>query len=157
MYSININLVIHFYIDTSGFTTSIVIIQFQELIIVDLPNTKVVKVPIIYNLFTFTTTRRKYLTYKRELYTIVTFITKYNYLYKYPYHPTIVYTDYKLLIYFLLSNLYKGIYEHQANQLRRLNISIIYVPGHRNKIANALLRTLFKSLDYSKDVITRDI
>ena len=83
--------------------------------VIDSPDTKVIKVPIIYDSFIFTITRCKYPTYKRELYTIVTFITKYNYLYKHPYHPTVVYINYKLLTYFLLSDLYKGIYGYWAD------------------------------------------
>ena len=60
--------------------------------------------PILYDLVIFTLTRRKYPSYKRELYAIVVFTTKYNYLIKYPYYPTTIYIDYKPLTYFFVSN-----------------------------------------------------
>lgn len=107
------------------------------------------KVPIIYNFFSFTSTRRKYPIYKRELYIIVEFAKKYDYLYKYPYHIATVHTNYKPLIYFLALDSHEDIYNHWANQLRRLNLEIKYIPDHRNKVADILSRTLFDS-DYSE-------
>lgn len=38
---------------------------------------------------------------------------------------------------------HEGIYGHWADQLRRLNVEITYIPGPRNKVADALSRTLF--------------
>ena len=70
------------------------------------------KVLIIYNSFIFASIRRKYFTYKRELYSLVTFVTKYDYLYKHLYLSIVVYTNYKSLIYFLSLDLYKEIYNH---------------------------------------------
>jgi len=35
--------------------------------------------------------------------------------------------------------------------LRRLNILIKYILGYRNKVANSLLRTLFRLLDYTNN------
>lgn len=40
------------------------------------------------------------------------FIIKYNYLYKHFYYLVIIYTNYKLFIYFLDSNLYESIYNY---------------------------------------------
>ena len=40
------------------------------------------------------------------------FVIKYNYLYKHSYFSIIIYIDYKSLIYFLSSNLYKRIYDY---------------------------------------------
>lgn len=74
-----------------------------------------IEVLIIYNFFLFTSTQRKYSIYKRELYIIMKFIKKYDYLCKYPYHTTIIHIDYKSLIYFLASNVHEDIYNHWAN------------------------------------------
>ena len=35
--------------------------------------------------------------------------------------------------------------------LHRLNVSIVYIPGRRNKVADGFSRTLFDS-DYSNDI-----
>ena len=77
------------------------------------------------------------------------FAKKYNYLYKYLYYITIIYTNYKLLTYFLTLNLYKNIYKYQADQLRRLNLKIKYIFDYRNKVADTLSYTLF-DINYSK-------
>lgn len=58
-------------------------------------------------------------------------------------HPAIIHTDHKPLVHFLKSDLHEGIYGHRADQLRRLNIEIKYIPGPRNKVADGLSRTLF--------------
>ena len=60
----------------------------------------------------FTFIRRNYPIFKRELYIIMKFIKKYNYLYKYLYYIFIIYIDYKSLIYFLKFDIYKGIYNY---------------------------------------------
>ena len=117
----------------------------------DSPATKAVEVPIAYDSFTFASTRRKYPTYKRELYAVVTFVNKYDYLCKHPYYPAVVHTDHKPLTYFLSSDLHEGIYGHWADQLRRLNVTIKYIPGHRNKVADGLSRTLFQDPECSED------
>ena len=62
---------------------------------------KVIKISVLYNSFTFIATRRKFPIYKKELYAIVVFITKYDYLYKYPYLLVTIYTDYRPLTQFL--------------------------------------------------------
>ena len=145
MHGIDLNLVVHFYTDASGFGAGLAITQFQKPDTVDTSGTKDVEVPIVYNSFLLAPTRRKYPIYKRELYAIVTFVTKYDYLCKHPYLPAVVHTDHKPLVHFLTSDLHEGIYGHWADKLRRLNINIVYIPGHRNKIADALSRTIFDS------------
>ena len=67
---------------------------------------------IIYDLFTFVLICHKYFIYKRELYIIIKFIKKYDYLYKHFYYIIIIYIDYKSFTYFLSFNIYKEIYEH---------------------------------------------
>lgn len=124
MHGLDLRLSIHFYIDASEFEAGLAITQFQDLESVDTTNIKNAKVSIVYDSFIFVTTRRKYLTYKRKLYALMTFVTKYNYLCKHLYLPAVIHINYKSLTYFLSSDLYKGIYDHWADQLRRLNMSI---------------------------------
>jgi hypothetical protein len=157
MHGIDLRLPVHFYTDASGFAGGLVITQFQDPIMADLPAIKAVEVPILYDSFTFAGTRRKYPTYKRELYAMVFFLTKYDYLYKHPYNPAVVHTDYKPLTHFLSSDLHEGIYGHWADQLRRLNITIKYIPGHRNKVADGLSRTLFRDPECSEDSVTQNM
>ena len=42
---------------------------------------------------------------------------------------------------------HERIYGHWADQLQRLNIKIVYIPGPRNKVADGLSRTIFQSED----------
>ena len=112
----------YFYTDASGFTAGLVITQFQDEVSADSKSSKDVEVSILYDLFAFTFTRRKYPTYKRELYAIVSFATKYDYLCKHSFVSTIIHTDHKPLTHFLTSDAYENIYGHWADRLRRLNI-----------------------------------
>ena len=165
MHGIDMNLVVHFYTDASGFALGCAVTQFQPASWVDViapqaesPTTqaltipprksiaaKDVEVPILYDSFPLSVTQRKYPTYKRELCAIATFCKKYDYLCKHPYKPAIVHRDHKPLTHFLSSDLHEGVYGHWADQLRRLNISIQYIPGPRNKAADGLSRTIFDS------------
>ena len=156
MYGINLSLPVHFYTDASGYAAGLAVTQFQDPTTADVPtatSTKEVsvKVPVIYDSFSFNDTQRKYPTYKRELCALVKFVTKYDYLCKHPFIPAVVHIDYKPLTHFLKSDLHEGIYDYWADQLRRLNLSIQYIPGYRNKVADALSRTLFHSSDCCKD------
>ena len=153
MHGIDVQLPVHFYTDASGFAGGLVITQFQTPAQADsyARNGEAVEVPIIYDSFTFSSTRRRYPTYKRELYAMVYFLNKYDYLCKHPYIPAVVHTDHKPITHFLSSDLHEGIYGHWADQLRRLNITIKYIPGHRNKVADGLSRTLFQDVDCSED------
>ena len=143
MHGIDCNRAVHFYTDASGFAGGLAVTWFQAPQDVDTHGTIPVEVPIVYDSFTFARTRRGYHTYKRELYVIVEFVRKYDYLCKYLNHATVVHTDRKLLTYFMGADSYEGIYRHWANQPRRLNVKITYIPGPRNKVADALSRTLF--------------
>ena len=58
-----------------------------------------------------------------------------------------MFTDHKPLTHFLGSDLHEGVYGNWADQLRRLNIKIKYLPGPRNKVADGLSRTLFQDAD----------
>ena len=75
-------------------------------------NIKAMKVSVIYNLFTFAFIKRKYLIYKKELYVIMMFIIKYDYLCKHSYFSIIIYINYKSLIHFLSSDFYEEIYDY---------------------------------------------
>ena len=80
--------IFHFYIDASEFAAGLIITQFQPFTLINTNVSKVfkdVKMPFLYDSFTFNSTQRKYPIYKRELYVIITFCRKYNYLYKHPY------------------------------------------------------------------------
>ena len=143
MHGIDLTKPVHFYTDASGFAGGIAITQYQDPRTVETYGNALVEVPIIYDSFTFTPTRRRYPTYKRELYVLVEFARKYSYLCKNPHQTTIIHTDHKPLIYFLKSDSHEEIYGNWADQLRRLNIEIRYISGARNKVADALSRTLF--------------
>ena len=112
MHNINLRFFIHFYINVFEFEVDFAITQFRDFKIIDVMSIKVMKISIIYNSFTFAFIKRKYFIYKRELYIIMMFVIKYNYLCKHLYFSTIIYIDYKSLIHFLSSNLYKRIYDH---------------------------------------------
>ena len=73
---------------------------------------KSVKVLIIYNALTFSTTERKYQTYKWKLCAMIRFTIKFQYLLQNSDYSGIIYTDYKLLVYFLKLSLHNSIYEH---------------------------------------------
>ena len=145
MHDINLCLMIHFYIDVSDFAAELTIIQFQSVDTVNITviNNKTIEISIFYDSFALSSIRRKYPIYKRELYDIVTFVTKYDYLCKHFFLPTVIHTNHRSLVHFLKNDLHENIYGHWANQLRRLNIIIQYIFGHRNKIVDALSRILF--------------
>ena len=157
VHGIDLSITIHFYTDASGFGAGCAVTQFHPANQADLTQAdsgalreslkkapKDVEVPVLYDSFTFTPTQRRYPTYKRELFAIITFCSKkYDYLCKHPYKPAVVHTDHKPLTHFLTSDLHEGVYGHWADQLRRLNLTIQYIPGHRNKVADGLSRTLF--------------
>lgn len=125
IYEINLKLEIHIYIDASEFVADYVITQFRSVKIINVEDSsKDAKVSLLYNLFIFSTSQRKYSTYKRKLCVIVTFCRKYDYVYKYSFKLTVVYINYKSLTHFLRSDLHKDIYRNWADHLRRLNIFI---------------------------------
>jgi hypothetical protein len=138
MHEINLNDEIHFYTNSSAYAANMTITQFRSDHI-----EKIVKMLIMYDSFFLLFSRRKYFTYKKKLYAMITFVTKYDYLCKHFYKSAIIHIDHRSLIHFLKSNAHEDIYDHWANQLRRLNIVIKYISELRNKVANALFRILF--------------
>ena len=112
MRGINFRLPVHFYTDASGYETGLAIIQFHVSVNVNISGNDPVEISVVYDSFILPPTRRKYPTYKRELYVIVTFINKYDYFCKHSYIPTIIHTDHRPIIHFLESDLHEGIYEH---------------------------------------------
>ncbi len=151
MCNINLSLLVYFYTNASNFAASLVITQLQKLFNVNIKNNKLVKVFILYNFFSWFVLQRKYSVYKKELCAIITFVKKYDYLCKYLYISVIVHTDHKSLTYFLKFNLHEKIYKHWVDKLHWLNVFIVYISDHWNKVADELSRTLFNSNDYLND------
>lgn len=113
MYGYDPVLPVHLYTDASGFAGGLVITQFRPI-----KSKKELKVPIVYDSFTFFSTQRKYATYKRELCALIRFVVKYDYLCKHPLHTTVIHTNHKPLMHFLKSDTLEGIYGHWADRLR---------------------------------------
>ncbi|KAI1000467.1 hypothetical protein K3495_g7728 [Podosphaera aphanis] len=80
--------------------------------------------------------------YKKELCAIVEFARKYEHMLRSP-SPSVILTDHKPLIYFLVSSMLDGIYARWASELRCLGVEIVWIPGSRNVVADALSRTVF--------------
>ncbi|XDG01516.1 hypothetical protein ABKA04_001131 [Annulohypoxylon sp. FPYF3050] len=106
--------------------------------------------PILYDSFLFVKTQRNYGTYKRELCTIVEFSRRHERYLRSPI-PSIIYTDHKPLTFFLVSPNVEGIYARWADELKSLNILIVYVPGEKNQVADALSRTIFRAENCEDD------
>ncbi|KAK6585464.1 hypothetical protein PZA11_002191 [Diplocarpon coronariae] len=109
-----------------------------------------IEVAILYDAFTFTKSQRNYGTYKRELCAIVEFSRKFDYMFRGPATAT-VFTDHQPLTYFLKSSNIEGIYARWASELRQLNLEIRWIPGSRNKVADALSRTIFPDPEGNSD------
>lgn len=60
---------------------------------------------------------------------------------------SVIFTDHKPLTFFLDSPNVKGIYARWAGELQLLNVKLAYIEGKRNKVADALSRTVFASDD----------
>ena len=69
-----------------------------------------VEVPIAYVPFAFSATWKLHATYKKELYTIVKFVSKYEYSSKHSFNTSVVPTDHRHLIYFSKSDTHEGIH-----------------------------------------------
>lgn len=108
-----------------------------------------VEYPILFDSMTFTKTQRNYGTYKRELLTMVEYARKYHYHFQHQEKSTF-FTDHKPLVYFLKSTRTDGIYARWAQELRELNIEIVHIPGKRNRVSDALSRTVFPD-DFGQD------
>ena len=146
VHGLDLTAVCHFYTDASLHGAGLCITQFrtpEEAF--SSGGKQLVEVPITYDSFAFSATQKLYPTYKKELCAVVKFSIKYDYLCKHPYNTSIIHTDHRPLVHFLKSDSHEGIYGHWADQLRRLNIDIQYIPGPRNKVADGLSRTLFQT------------
>ena len=148
MNEIDLTLIFHFYCDAFEYAAELTIIQIQMK---HLKNSKLTieddfeKVSIVYDSFAFNKTQRKYSIYKKKLCVIVKFAVKYDYLCKHSNNTTIIHIDHRSLTHFLFSNSHEEIYDHWANQLRRLNVIIFYISKFRNKVADELFRILFRA------------
>ena len=112
MHDIDFNLIIHFYINVNEYEADLIITQYQHSVNVNTTNNKNVKMFIFYDNFSLSASRRWYFIYKRELYAIVIFVIKYDYLCKHFYRSVIVHINHRFLIYFFNSNVYESLYEH---------------------------------------------
>ena len=150
MNEINLTLIFHFYCDAFEYAAELTITQIQMK---HLKNSKLTtendfeEVSIVYDSFVFNKTQRKYSIYKKKLCVIVKFAVKYDYLCKHLNNITIIHIDHRSLTHFLFSNSHEEIYNHWANQLRRLNVIIFYISRLRNKVADELFRILFRAED----------
>ncbi|KAI0995068.1 hypothetical protein K3495_g13114 [Podosphaera aphanis] len=108
--------------------------------------------PILFDSFLLNKTERNYGTYKSELFGIVSFCRKFSWMFM-SHEASTIFTDHKPLIYFMDSHLIHGIYSRWAEELNLLNVRIEYIPGERNRIADALSRTIFRNEDCSIDEI----
>ena len=140
MHGVDFSKPFHFYTDASGFGDELVVTQHQSI----LDDKKTIEASILYDAFSLSRTQRIYSTYKKELCVLVKFATKYDYMCKHSYNIITIHTDHRPLTRFLKSDLHEGIYGHWADQLRRLNIDIRYIPGPRNKVVDGLFRTIFQ-------------
>ena len=147
IHGLDIKSVCHIYTDASLHGAGMCITQFRrpEEAFCNSSGSQLIEVPITYDSFAFSATQKLYPTYKKELCAVVKFCVKYDYLCKHPYNTSIVHTDHRPLVHFLKSDLHEGIYGHWADNLRRLNVEIKYIPGPRNKVADGLSRTLFQT------------
>jgi RNase H-like domain found in reverse transcriptase len=139
MHGIDWSITVHFFTDASKFYAGLIIVQYQVIT----PSGKPVAVPILFDSFPFTMAERKYPTYKRELCSLVRFASKYDYFLRDPHRPGVIHTDHKPLTSFLKSDCHDGIYSTWAARLSPLCVSIEYIPGSRNRVADGLSRTIF--------------
>lgn len=113
-------------------------------------------VPIAFDAFTLSKTEVRYSTYKKELFAIVKSLRKYGHYFRDANRPGIVHTDHKPLVFFLDSEDHEGIYARWVFEVRQLNLTIHYIQGERNKIADGLSRTLFHHPECDSDPFVRE-
>jgi hypothetical protein len=101
-YSIDFSCPVCLYLDTSNYTGGCCITQLRpDLLPLDGQSSeKLIEVPILFDLFVFSSTQYNYRTYKKELCTIVEFCCKYYY-YFFSKEVLIIFIDHKPLTYFL--------------------------------------------------------
>ena len=133
------------FVDASLFKTDCYIYQKQNEEII----------PLFYDFFTFTPTKRNYDIYKRELRFIMVFTKKYTHIFQYS-QTSIIHTDHKPLVGFLNNNTHEDIFARWAIQLRSLNVKIQHVQGTKNTAADGLFRTIFNA-DYTSTELTKTL
>ena len=141
MHGWDFRLAVDMYTDASLYAAGCMITQRQNR----------VQVPILFDSFTFTKPQRNYGVYKRELLAIVEFSRKHEHMLRGPETNT-VHTDHKPITFFLQCSHLEGIYARWACELRDLNIDIVYIPGEKNKAADALSRTIFLDEECNDDL-----
>jgi hypothetical protein len=124
-YGVDFSRPVCLYSDASNYTGSCCITQlYPDLLPLDSQSSeRLIKVPILFDSFVFSSTQYNYSTYKKELYTIVEFCHKY-YHYFFSKEVSIIFTDHKPLTYFLDSSQLEGIYTRWASELSALYVSI---------------------------------
>lgn len=70
MFGVDYSKAMHMFTDASGFAAGLLLGQYVVNVLL----------PILYNSFTFSPAERRYGTYKRELFSIVQFAQKYDYM-----------------------------------------------------------------------------
>src|SRR5438034_8541519 len=104
MHDIDLILNFHFYTDASKFSANFCIIQFQNQDKFQSQNqdefqnqdkNKSMKISILFDSFMFTSTKQKYLTYKRKLCAMIQFCIKYAYMLKSSALFRIIYMNHK--------------------------------------------------------------
>ena len=152
MHDIDWILNFYFYTDISKFDADFCITQFQNQ-----DKNKSVKIFILFDSFMFTSTEQKYFTYKKELCAMIQFYIKYVYMLKSSALSEIIYTDYKFLIWFLMSDLHDSIYSHWTAKMRKLSLEIKHISEFKNKMMNELSRTLFDNLDCHMNAVSKTV
>ncbi|KAJ8062049.1 hypothetical protein OCU04_009829 [Sclerotinia nivalis] len=139
---------IEMYTDASKFGAGCFITQKRPAPETDNP---LISYPILYDSFLFNSTQLNYNTYKHELLATAEFVGKYHYYFRYSEH-CIVWTNHLPLVSFLSpSSETRGIYARQAMELSSLGIQIKQIKGKRNKVADALSRTIFPDAAANSD------
>jgi hypothetical protein len=123
---------VEMYSDASGYGGGCVLMQKM----------KGVDRPILYDSINFTKTQRAYGTYKRELCAIVEFCRKHCHYLK-GFRSSTIWTDHKPLTWFMTPSHHEGVYARWVTELRHLNVTIRFITGKRNKVADGLSRTIF--------------
>ena len=147
MNEINLKFSVYLYTNASVFVEKLIIIQFKSFFAVNLFDidfeTSTIEIFILYDFYALSFFRRRYFTYKRKLYVLITFLMKYDYLCKHFYFSIVIHIDHRFIIHFLNFDMHEKIYDHWIDQLRCLNIDIRYISKFKNKIANVFSKTIF--------------
>ena len=100
-------------------------------------------------------TEQKYLTYKKELCTMIWFCIKYAYMLKSSAFFRIIHMNHKFLIWFLTLNLHDDIYDYWTVKMRELNLEIKHIFESRNKMMNELSRTFFDNFNCHMNAVSK--